>query len=345
MNAEGLGWSRLEVLFDRARRLRGSERRDLLASVEARDPELARELGSLLEAGESAGRFFRSLGESLFSGNEDDDPLRQIDPLYGTRVGPYRIDTLVGRGGMGVVYRALHGELNEIHALKFLPGHSAASPEIRRRFIAESKLSSRVAHPNVGEIYDVAETEDGRLYLAMPFYDGISLKKRLRSGRMGPDQALDWFGQACLGLAAVHEAGIIHRDITPGNLLRTTDGVVKVLDFGLAKLSDVTMGTGNRPLGTIEYMSPEMLLGRTVDHRTDIWSLGVVLFEMLWGARPFPGRTILEQRAGIVRGKPLVVPPLPEGVDRSLVGLVRRLLSFEPGDRPRLADLTAPVPD
>jgi serine/threonine-protein kinase len=92
-------------------------------------------------------------------------------------------------------------------------------------------------------------------------------------------------------------------------------------------------------------MSPEMLLGRTVDHRTDIWSLGVVLFEMLWGARPFPGRTILEQRAGIVRGKPLVVPPLPEGVDRSLVGLVRRLLSFEPGDRPRLADLTAPVPD
>jgi serine/threonine protein kinase len=233
----------------------------------------------------------------------------------------------------------------KIHALKFLPGYSAASSEGRRRFIAESKLSSLVEHPNVGEIYDVAETEDGRLYLAMPFYDGVSLKKRLRTGRLAADEALDWFRQACLGLAAVHGAEIIHRDITPGNLLKTADGVVKLLDFGLAKVSDVTMGTGNRPLGTIEYMSPEMLLGRPVDHRTDIWSLGVVLFEMLWGMRPFPGKTMLEHRAHIVRGEPLVVPTPPEGVDESLVGLVRLLLSFEPGDRPRIADLTARLAD
>ena len=336
-------FDRLEVMYDRATRLPTPARGTFLDQVRDKNPALAEELDSLLEASAPASAFFRSLGKTLFSGSEGvDDPrnlIPSVDPLYGSSVGPYRNDTVVGRGGLGVVYRAVHRKTGDVLAIKFLPAYASASEEVRRRFIAEAQVTADVRHPNVGEILDISETEEGRLYLTMPFYEGESLKKRLKRGALPLEEALDWARQACAGLAAVHEAEIIHRDLTPGNILKTTDGVVKLLDFGLAKVADVTLGTGNRPLGTVAYMSPEQLMGDHVDLRTDLWSLGVVLHEMLVGERPFQGRTLSALRAQIADPASIDRPDVPDLPTR-IGGLVASLLSQDREQRPASAQAT-----
>lgn len=339
----GLNWDRLEALYGRVANLPLSDRPTFLQELRAEEPELTDRLESLLLATGSATNFFKTLQKSLFASSDGvDDPadlLPKVDPLFGTMVGEYRIDTVIGRGGMGIVYKALHTGLDEVHALKFLPSYATASPEARRRFMAEARATADVRHRNVGEIYAVAESEGGRLYLAMPFYEGVSLKTRLRSGALPVEEALDWFQQGCAGLAAVHAAGIIHRDVTPGNLLRTPDGTVKLLDFGLAKLADTTLGTGNRPLGTVAYMSPEQLSGDDLDHGTDVWSLGIVLYEMVWGTRPFEASTHSALRAQIEDEAPISFPPAPAGVEPQLESLLERLLARDPADRPDLGQL------
>jgi serine/threonine-protein kinase len=338
--SSGLNWDRLEALYDRVGSLPSADQPVFLDRLRAEDPEFAERLESLLLASGSAASFFKSLQKTLFASadgvSDPGDLLPKVDPLFGTMVGPYRIDTVIGRGGMGIVYRALHTELDEVRALKFLPAFATASAEARRRFMAEARATAEVRHPNVGEIYEVAESEAGRLYLVMPLYEGVSLKMPLRSGALAVDEALDWFQQACTGLAAVHAADIIHRDVTPGNLLQTPEGVVKLLDFGLAKLADTTLGTGNRPLGTVAYMSPEQLSGDEVDQRTDIWSLGVVLYEMLAGERPFQGTTVSALRGQILDRGTIARLTLP-GVTSGLGELLHSLLARLPDGRPASA--------
>jgi len=331
---------RLEVLFEQASRLSGSRRAALLDQLRGDDAETAAELESLLHASVSAGSFFESLGKTLFSGDpEHAEVIPEIDPLYGSHVGEYRIDTVIGRGGMGTVYRALRRDTDEVCALKFLPALAAASPEVRARFIAEARVTARVEHPNVCEISDISETGDGRLYLVMPYYGDGTLKSRLKEGALAVEEALDWFRQTCAGLAAVHEADIIHRDLTPGNLIRDEAGVVKILDFGLAKVVNVTLGTGDRTLGTVAYMAPEQLIGPKLDHRADLWSLGVILFEMLWGRRPFASERLADQMVEITGADTLAFPKLPAGADPRLAGAVRGLMKLDPADRPSLAEL------
>jgi serine/threonine-protein kinase len=347
MSAPGvLSGDRFEILFDRASRLTEPARGALLDQIREEDPDMADELLSLLEAGDAAGGFFEGLGKSLFSGEDGvTDPrdlIPEVDPLYGTFVDRYRIDTILGRGGMGTVYRAVVPGTDEVWALKFLPAFAAASAEVRARFIAEAKVTSQVSHPNVSEIIDISETEDGRLYLVMPFYPGITLGRRLKAtGDAGleSDEVRDWFRQAAAGMRAVHQAAVIHRDLTPGNLIRDASDTVKILDFGLAKVSDVTLGTGNRPLGTISYMSPEQLTGTEIDYRTDLWSLGVILFEMLWGRRPFGGTTLAALTMQIRDPRGAEIPEVPDGADPRLAEVVRGLLAPSAQDRPELADL------
>ena len=336
---------RLEVLYGRATRLPGPARADMLDELRRSEPELARELASLLDAGASAGSFFDSLGKTLFSGDEGmTDPrelIPAVDPLYGTTVGPYRIDTVIGRGGMGTVYKAIHEPTGETHALKFLPALAAASAEIRRRFIAEASHTRGLRHPNVGRIHDIDETADGRLYLSMPFYPGATLRQRLKAGALPPDETRDWLRQTAAGLAAVHAAGIVHRDLTPGNLIRDVEGVVKILDFGLAKATDVTLGTGNRPLGTLVYMAPEQLSASDVDYRADLWSLGVILHEMIWGTRPYQASTLSALALLMRDPAPVEIPAAREGVRPDLLDLVRGLLSKNPDERPELSEVAA----
>ena len=140
--------------------------------------------------------------------------------------------------------------------------------QARKRFFQEARAVAAVCHPNICGILDVGESADGLPFLVMPFYEGVTLQKRLRKGSLPPREALSWFRQACEGLQAVHKAKILHRDISPGNLLRTPQGTVMLLDFGLAKIADATLGTGTRKLGTLPYMSPEQVEGQKIDQRT-----------------------------------------------------------------------------
>ena len=191
---------------------------------------------------------------------------------------------------MGVVYKAKDTKLGRMVALKFLAPQLTLDPDLRRRFVQEAKAASALDHPNIGYIHEINETDDGQLFIAMAYYEGDTLKDRIAQGPLSVDQAIDFAAQIAKGLAKAHEAEIVHRDIKPANILITEDNTVKIVDFGLAKMTGETQLTKTgSTIGTIAYMSPEQLKGEEVDHRTDIWSLGVVLYEMVVGERPYQG--------------------------------------------------------
>jgi eukaryotic-like serine/threonine-protein kinase len=208
--------------------------------------------------------------------------------MIGKIVSHYSILEHLGGGGMGVVYKALDIKLDRPVALKFLPPDFTRDPEARQRFVYEAKAASALQHNNICTVHDIDDTDDGQSFIVMDFYEGETLKKKIERGPLKIDQAVDIVVQVMQGLTKAHENGIIHRDIKPANIIVTTDGVAKIVDFGLAKLSGRTMLTkAGSTLGTAAYMSPEQARGEPTDHRTDIWSLGVVLYEMVTGKRPF----------------------------------------------------------
>ncbi len=208
--------------------------------------------------------------------------------MIGTTISHYKILEKLGEGGMGVVYKAEDTKLKRTVALKFLPPELTRDPEAKERFIHEAQAASALDHNNICTIYEVAEIDDGQLFIAMACYEGETLKSRIAQGQLRIEEALDFVGQIAQGLVRAHEVGIVHRDIKPANIIVTTRGEVKIVDFGLAKLSGRTLLTkSGTTLGTAAYMSPEQARGEQVDQRTDIWSLGVVLYEMLTGKRPF----------------------------------------------------------
>jgi Tol biopolymer transport system component len=212
--------------------------------------------------------------------------------LSGRTVSHFRIGEPLGGGGMGVVYRAEDVQLGRPVALKFLAPELVRDPISKTRFLNEARAASALDHPNLCTILEVGETEEGLLFLAMPLYEGESLEERMAGGPFTIEQALDVAAQAARGLAKAHQAGIVHRDIKPPNLFLTGDGVVKILDFGIAKLTGEAGPTLRGVLlGTPSYMAPEQTRGQEIDARADVWSLGVVLYEMLAGRRPFTGGT------------------------------------------------------
>jgi tetratricopeptide (TPR) repeat protein/class 3 adenylate cyclase len=207
-------------------------------------------------------------------------------------VSHYEIIDKLSDGGMGVVYRARDTRLDRVVALKFLLPQFSYSDVAERRFIMEAKAAAALDHPNICTVHEIGEAGDGRLFISMPLYDGESLKAKLTRGPLEAPQAIDYTRQVCHGLAKAHERGIVHRDIKPANVLVTDDGLVKIVDFGIAKLADVTMTATGGVIGTVSYMSPEQADGAKVDHRSDIFSVGVMLYEMLSGTLPFDGPSI-----------------------------------------------------
>ena len=207
--------------------------------------------------------------------------------MLGTTVSHYKIIEKLGEGGMGVVYKAEDTRLNRFAALKFLP-NLGADEEEKMRFIQEARAASSIEHNNICTVYEIGETKEGNVFIALAYYDGITLKKKIQKETLTIPGAIDIVMQTAEGLAKAHEQGITHRDIKPANIMITNDGVVKILDFGLAKLNGqsglTTIGT---TLGTTAYMSPEQASGAVVDVRTDLWSLGAVFYEMLTGEIPF----------------------------------------------------------
>jgi serine/threonine protein kinase len=208
--------------------------------------------------------------------------------MIGKVISHYKILEKLGEGGMGVVYKAEDTRLKRTVALKFLPPDLTRDPDAKERFIHEAQAASSLQHNNICVVYDIDETDNGQMFISMERLKGETLKKEIERGPLKIEKALDIAIQIARGLTKAHEHGIVHRDIKPANILITSEGVAKIVDFGLAKLSGRTMLTKTgSTLGTAPYMSPEQASGGVVDHRTDIWSLGVVLYEMIAGHRPF----------------------------------------------------------
>lgn len=269
------------------------------------------------------------------------------DPLLGQQISHFRIQRLLGRGGMGVVYQAVDLELGRVVALKFLPNTSLA-PRSETRFRREAQATAALDHPNIGTIYEVDE-RDGRRFIAMAYYDGETLAARLAhepEGRLAAPVAAFFAGQLASALAAAHAAGVVHRDLKPENVMITRDGRVKLLDFGLAKWVEAsTITEQGIVVGTAAYMAPELLRGKESGTAGDLWAFGVVLYQMLAGQRPFGGErkgmvhTILFEDPPALRD---LRPDVPEALER----IATRCLAKEPGERypgapAILAELTA----
>ncbi|MDA0379307.1 MAG: protein kinase [Bacteroidetes bacterium] len=254
--------------------------------------------------------------------------------MTGTTIKQYSIQEQLGAGGMGVVYKALDAKLDREVALKFLPPHLNADPGAKARFIQEAKAASALDHANICTIHDVGEDEAGRLFIVMSFYDGDTLKYRLQQGALPLADAVDIGIQLARGLARAHEAGIVHRDIKPANIMVTRRGEVKILDFGVAKLSQSSdLTKAGSTVGTAAYMSPEQSKGETVDVRSDVWSAGVVLYEVLTGKQPFQGGYEAAMTYAIVNETPASPHELDPAIPEAISDIVMRCLAKNPADR------------
>ena len=257
-----------------------------------------------------------------------------MSTLVGQTVSHYKILEHLGGGGMGVVYKAQDLKLDRSVALKFLPPDLIRDPQARTRFLHEAKAASALQHNNICTVHDVDETADGALFIVMDLYDGETLKERIDRGPLQISEARNLAVQIAQGLSEAHRAGIIHRDIKPANIHITKSGVAKILDFGLAKLCGRTMLTkAGSTIGTAAYMSPEQASGETVDHRTDIWSFGVVLYEMLTGQRPFKAEYENALIYSILNTEPRPPSHTRRDVPASVDGVVAKCLAKSPDDR------------
>jgi len=254
--------------------------------------------------------------------------------MLGKTISHYKIIEKLGEGGMGVVYKAEDTKLKRTVALKFLPPELTRDPEAKERFIQEAQAASALDHPNICNIHAIDETTEGQLFICMACYGGETLKKRIARGPLGMDEAARIAAQIGEGLAKAHAAGIVHRDMKPANIMITGEGVVKLLDFGLAKLSGRTQHTKTgTTLGTVAYMSPEQARGAAVDYRTDIWSFGVVLYEMLAGVPPFRGEYDQAVIYSILNDAPRSVTSIRPDVPGSIGGIIEKCLEKDSEDR------------
>jgi eukaryotic-like serine/threonine-protein kinase len=346
-------WQEIERLFHRAQALPSRERAAFLAEACAADEDLRLEVQGLLDESATAARFLDAQALDVAVAGLGETGLRA-----GSRLGVYQIHERIGAGGMGEVYRARDTRLGRDVAIKILPRAFTTDPDRLARFEREARVLAALNHPNVGAIYGFEETDPDaatgeRLRgLVLELVEGDTLAERLRRGALPVTEALALARQIAEALAAAHRKGIVHRDLKPANIKVTPGGTVKVLDFGLAKaggepsMADLTHsptvtvhGTEQGViLGTAAYMSPEQTRGQAVDKRTDVWAFGCVLYELLTGVSPFPGKTVSDTIAKILEREP-DWQKLPRSTPARVRALLRRCLQKDPDKRP--ADLAA----
>ena len=254
--------------------------------------------------------------------------------MIGKTISHYKILSEIGSGGMGIVYKAEDTNLKRHVALKFLPPELTRDKEARERFIHEAQSASALDHPNVCTVYEIGKTDDNQMFIAMGYYEGETLKDKIVKGPLKINEAIGIAIQIATGLEKAHKKNIVHRDIKPANIFITDDNVVKILDFGLAKLSGQTKLTKDgTTLGTVAYMSPEQTTGEETDSRSDIWALGVVLFEMITGLLPFKGDYEQAMQYSIVNEEAEPLTGLRTGVPMELERIITKSLTKNPDER------------
>ena len=356
MTAPPPDWRRVTDLFHLALDRPASERAAFVDGVAGHDRVLASELQSLLAAHDRAGRFLdEPAALPAGHGAGEDDGLPPIEPPDeeaaiepGTRVGAYLIRREIGRGGMGIVYLADDMRLGRAVALKALPPAATTDPVRRERLRREARAAAALSHPSIATVYALEEI-DGNLFIAGEYIPGRTLRTRLAAGPLPVDDALSIAVPVAAALEAAHAAGIVHRDLKPENILLGADGRVRVVDFGIASLSADPAAPGAARLtaaggvfGTPAYMSPEQVEGREVDFRSDLFSFGAVLHEMVAGSNPFEADTPFSMAARVVAAEPRPLADLAPSVPPALEAIVRRCLAKHAADRyARTADLAA----
>jgi len=338
-------WGEIQALFAEVRHLTPEERTGRLAEISDTDPELHRELESLLAAHDQAdellGSFENLISEPSFEPPDAADveaaasgvPTPDPHGLIGRTVSHYEVVALLGAGGMGILYKAVDTQLGRSVALKFLPPQWGLDAKFKERFQREARAVAALDHPNVCTIHEIGETEEGLLFIAMAHYEGETVGEKIARGPLEVKEAVELAEQAASGLEAAHRAGLVHRDIKPANLMVTEQGVLKILDFGLAKTSETALTATGVRLGTPSYMSPEQTRGEEVDPRSDLWSLGVVMYEMLTGQRPFRGSQDSAIIDAIRREDAQPPSELRAGLPNDVEQLVLGLLSKDPEAR------------
>ena len=334
-------WHRVKDVFQSALQLAPDERSVYLAGACGDDKELRQEVESLIASHEKSGEFIDSPAYSVAAEMIVDD---KADLKPGETIGAYRIVSFIGRGGMGEIYLARDSRLGRKIALKFLPSEFTKDAERLWRFEQEARAASALNHPNILTIHEIGEV-DGRRFIATEFVEGETLARRIAAGPLKPGETLDIAAQITSALSAAHEAGIVHRDVKPENIMIRRDGIVKVLDFGLAKLAQTQPGgpdDSTRALvrtktgvvmGTADYMSPEQARGLALDARTDIWSLGVVIYQMLTGNGPFSAATSSDTLVSILEREPRALHIVSAEIPEELEWIVNKALTKDRDDR------------
>ena len=333
-------WARVRTLFDELVELSPEDAAARLHLLGDRDPELVAAVASLLEADRAADGKLQAIETALLPASESASDGSLPDPfgLTGRQLGHFRIIDVLAADGMGVVYRATDTTLDRTVAVKVPRPEYRPGDQIKQRFLREARTIAGLDHPNLCSIHEVGESEDGLPFLAMPLYPGETLKARLaREGPLPVTEVVAIAAQLIAGLIAVHEAGVIHRDVKPGNIIVLPDGGVKILDFGLAKSDDITITRSGGQLGTVAYMSPEQIRSEAVDARTDLWSVGVVLYELLTGTRPFDGESGVAIAHRIVHQAPMRPAALRHDIPAALESLIHSLLRKDPDRRVQTA--------
>ena len=334
-------WSDVSRVFSEAAALDQSARRAYLDDACQNDSALRVEVDSLLRAHDEAGSFGEAPAFAFPA------TVKRLVP--GSEVGQFRIETLLGAGGMGEVYRAHDSKLQRLVAVKVLPDSFAHDPDRRLRFEEEARVLAALNHPYIGAIYGVEETQDVTA-LVLEFVPGVTLEERLASGPLAFDEIVGIARQLAEGLEAAHDRGIVHRDFKPGNIKITLDGNVKILDFGLAKIDGSQVGAApagspssprhsthvGTVMGTAGYMSPEQARGQQVDKRADIWAFGCVLFRMCSQQPAFAGATVADALDAVIAGEP-DWDLLPASTPPFLIRILRRCLTKDP--KLRLRDI------
>jgi len=337
-------WQHVRDVLAEALERKAEDRPAFLDGACSWDPWLREEVELLLSSAEEARSFLESpaLRSTALIPEDEVDVLvgggmGQTQSLLGKQVDPYRILSLLGAGGMGQVYLAEDPRLGRMVALKILPAELASDPDRLRRFVREAKAASSLKHPNVAAIYEMGES-NGLHFIAMEHVEGQTLASKISGRPLEIAAIVEIALQVADALDEAHGKHITHRDIKPANIMLTPSGQVKVLDFGLAKItlpegqaaqSDLSTSLSTATgliMGTLPYMSPEQVLGKTIDHRTDIFSLGVVLYEMSTGRVPFPGISASETTDCILHRQPEAIARFNHKVPAELERIVRKCL-------------------